>query len=85
MHDLGLRTPEDILGDFMHYQHVDLERIEGEGTRCGSCHQSIVAKKGVTFGRPSLHIPAINVCASCVQIALAVIAMGNRKGKGKDK
>jgi hypothetical protein len=112
MHDLGLRTPEEIMrqigrlegygklsrspskiirgikgswvwktksktigGDDMPVS-VDLEHIKETGYRCGACHKPIVTGQGVAFGRPQLMLPAINVCRSCVEVALALMSTG---------
>lgn len=55
-------------------EQVNLEVIKDGGTRCGSCHQSIDKGAGVTFGRPCLRLPAINICRRCVGVAMAVLS-----------
>lgn len=72
MHDLGLRTPEDIAIMAANVPVIDFELIEGTGNRCGCCHQPIKAREGIAFGRPGLlggRVPPINVCAECVRLA----------------
>lgn len=101
MHDLGLRTPEDIRRQFerlaaygklsqsatygktiggeemrVTVECVDLEQIDGNGNRCGACHNPIEPGQGVAFGRPQFTMPAINVCRRCVEVALALMSTG---------
>lgn len=54
-------------------EQIDLTTINDHGNRCGCCHCPIEPGCGVTFGRPCLAMPAINICRSCVNIATAVL------------
>lgn len=60
--------PEDL--DDLNIPVIDFVLIETNTTRCGACHQKIKARQGICFGRPSLGVPPINVCAECVRLAV---------------
>jgi len=57
----------------MAHEQIDLTTVRDSGSCCGCCHGPIVKGQGVTFGRPSFFMPAINVCRHCVNIAASVL------------
>ncbi len=56
-------------------EQIDLEPIDDTGARCACCHHPIAQGAGVTFGRPSFRLPALNICRRCVEIALTVLGV----------